>query len=66
MTHKLKRGTVFLHKNWLDPDDKTKPMRCVVTRVGSGGVFWRPEGGGGPMWFTSDHVDRYVKEVVSV
>lgn len=34
-----KRGMEFIHAVWLD--DLNKPLRCRVTAVRGGGVYWK-------------------------
>lgn len=59
----MKRGTKFIHKNWLD--DKNQPLRCEVTRVARGLVYWKGEGERKAKWFFSlDEASKYVKEVL--
>jgi hypothetical protein len=55
----MKRGDTFTHARWLDTDHK--PLRCVVTRVARGLVYWRPIDGGSPMYFELSKASQYVK-----
>ena len=62
MTAKLKIGTQFIHKQWLD--ENMRPLECIVTKIGLGGYYYRPIQGGSPMWFAFDEVEKRVKEVL--
>lgn len=37
----VKRGFLFAHRHFRDPADN-KPLRCKVTRVAQGVVYYRP------------------------
>lgn len=41
------KGLEFLHQRILDPEDHTKPARCVVTTVRQGLVYYRFSNHGG-------------------
>jgi hypothetical protein len=41
MASTIKRGMLFSHKHYIDPADN-KPLRCKVTRVAQGVVYYRP------------------------
>ena len=38
----LKRGDVFYHRHWVDGDKR--PLRCIVTAVNRGRVYWKQGG----------------------
>jgi hypothetical protein len=55
----MKRGDIFTHKRWLDAQHK--PLRCVVTRVALGVVYWQAEGERkAHHYFRIEQADRYV------
>jgi hypothetical protein len=60
----MKRGDRFIHKHWLD--ENNKPLECVVTRVARGTVYWRPVGGGSPMCFSLESSEKYVGSMLGV
>lgn len=60
----MKPGTEFLHNHWLNPDNKSEPMHCVVTRNTQHGIYWKPKAGGGTMYFPHEHVNKYVKQII--
>lgn len=64
----LKRGTIFEHRHWLDPQSN-KPLRCKVTRVAMDTIYYRPHYGfhddgsewlGGVACFPISQTARYV------
>lgn len=57
----MKAGDVFLHSRFLADDLKSK-LRCRVTAVRRGRVYWRDddEGTKGQMWFPLDEAEKYV------
>lgn len=68
----LKRGSTFLHRFWLDVSKAParEPLRCRVTKVSGGSVYWRADYGkhddgtewlGSPMRFQLDDASRYVR-----
>ena len=55
----MKRGDVFLHRHWLDAD--RAPLRCTVTVVRQGWVFWKQEGERKAyLRFRVEDADKYV------
>ena len=55
----MKRGDTFLHRRWL-AEDRT-PLRCIVTAVRSGVVYWKQEGERkANMCFDLAQADEYV------
>ena len=38
----LKQGDIFTHRHWLDPDHSNAPLRCKVTKIARGMVYYRP------------------------
>jgi len=59
----LRRGVRFVHASWRDAANQ--PLLCVVTRLAKGVVYWRPEGGGKPMYFPVEDAGRYVAKVLT-
>ncbi len=61
-----KRGMEFLHATWLD--NKNQPMRCRITALRKGVIYWRPvaEDGslGSPMYFDAEQFLSRVKEIL--
>lgn len=55
----MKRGDLFTHAHWLDANHR--PLRCRVTRVADGVVYWKPIDGGKSMYFPITESARYVK-----
>lgn len=55
----MKRGDEFTHARWLDSTNK--PLRCVVTRVSLGWIYWRAVEGGKTYKFGADEIARYVR-----
>lgn len=60
----LRPGSEFYHENWLEPEDKSRPMHCVVTRVTKDGVYWKPKSGGKSAYFPHEDTEKRVKQVV--
>ena len=61
---KLKRGTVFVHARWLGDDDK--PLRCRITAVRKGVVYWTGmDGDSAKMFFGVHEADKYVGHIES-
>jgi hypothetical protein len=59
----MKRGDKFIHAKWLD--DKNQPLRCEVTRVAKGLVYWKAEGERkAKHFFSAEESTKYVKEVL--
>lgn len=58
----LKRGTRFVHAQWLDATNA--PLECVVTRIAKGVVYWRPANGGRPTTFNVDDTLKHVRKVL--
>lgn len=65
----LRRGSYFLSRVWLDPDYSGQPLRCKVTAIRQGTVYYRPHYGwhdDGSEWlgstarFPLDEADRWV------
>jgi hypothetical protein len=38
----MKKNDVFVHRKWLS--DAKHPMRCIVTAIRCGWVYWRADG----------------------
>ena len=57
---KLHRGQWFFHTKWLDRDG-VSPLRCVITRVAKGMVYYRPAGGGESMRCELAHLDDFLR-----
>ena len=56
----LKRGDKFTHAKWLD--EHNKPLRCEVTRVAHGVIYWKGEGERkAKFYFKIEHADQYIK-----
>lgn len=54
------KGYVFDHSKWLDAKT-SKPLRCIVTKVANGCIYYRPlEGGGAPMHCAREYFIDYV------
>jgi len=66
----LRRGSEFLHAHWFNPDTG-KPLRCRVTQIRDGGVYWREIEADGTTsrapayFFTFEQAERYVREVLA-
>lgn len=69
----MKKGTMFEHAKWLNPEDGS-PLKCKVTRVAQGTVYYRPYYGkhlDGTEWFgNSTHfpvemIGRYVAKIAA-
>lgn len=58
----MKRGDTFTHSHWLTIDHRQ--LRCVVTAVRLGIVYWRPVSGGGAMSFPIEQAARYVQPMM--
>ena len=41
MTPSVRRGQIFKHRKWLDPEQSDRPLECVVTAVREGTVYYR-------------------------
>ena len=55
----MKRGDVFYHRYWL-ADNRT-PLRCIVTAVRQGWVYWKQEGERkAKLCFRVEQSDKYV------
>lgn len=61
----MKKGDVFLHRSYLADDLKSK-LRCRVTAVRRGRVYWRDddEGTKGQMFFWLDEKEKSVFSVI--
>lgn len=60
----LKHGTKFIHNTWTDVDNK--PLRCVVTAVRQGVIYWKEEGEEkSRAYFYRNEISRYVREVIA-
>ena len=66
--NQIYKGAYFTHSRWLDPDHSNQPMRCKVTRVARGLVYYRPHYGwhddgtewlGNPWKFGIEDADKY-------
>lgn len=58
----MKRGDVFLHRHWLDAD--RSPLRCTVTVVRQGWVFWKLDGERKAYHrFRVEDADKYVLQI---
>lgn len=56
----MKRGDKFIHARFLD--DKNQPLRCEVTRVALGLVYWKAEGERkAKYFFRLEDAAKYVK-----
>jgi len=62
----MKRGDTFLHQHWI-AGDRT-PLRCIVTSVREGWVYWKQEGErkAKKMRFELAKADKYVMQDNSV
>jgi hypothetical protein len=59
---KLKRGTKFIHKHWLDSNNQ--PLMCEVTRVSLGLVYWKQPGERkAHHYFRLEEAEKYVKSL---
>lgn len=57
----MKRGDKFFHKRWIDLDGK--PIKCIVTAVRKGKVYWKTESEKKAyLFFFETDKDDYVKE----
>ena len=56
----MKQGQIFIHTKWLDED--YKPLRCCITKISRGCVYWRPVSGGAPMYFAIENADQYMRQ----
>lgn len=57
----MKRGDKFIHARWLD--ENNQPLRCEVTRVARGLVYWKAEGEiRARQYFPLSEAERYVKD----
>jgi len=55
----MKRGDKFIHARFLD--EKNQPLRCEVTRVAKGLVYWKAEGERkAKYYFSLEEKDKYV------
>ncbi|WP_297502666.1 hypothetical protein [Ferrovum sp.] len=63
---KPKLGMEFLHATWLN--NKNQPMRCRITALRKGVIYWRPvaEDGslGAPMYFDATQFPNKAKEIL--
>lgn len=60
---RLKRGTRFLHKHWLD--ENKQPLACTVTRVYLTIVYWKQDGEKkAHNFFYLEDADKYIKELL--
>lgn len=57
-----KKGMVFDHANWLRGN---VPLRCVVTMLKYGCVYYKPIDGGKRMYTSEEDFPRRVKEIVA-
>jgi hypothetical protein len=56
----MKRGDTFIHKRWLDSENK--PLECVVTRVAFGVVYWKVVGEKrSRQYFKIEEASKYVR-----
>lgn len=64
----MKTGEYFEHRKWRDQMND-QPLRCKITRVAKGTVYYRPHYGwhddgtewlGSPIYFHVDQAPRYV------
>lgn len=60
----IRRGTKFIHNTWTDTNNV--PLRCVVTAVRQGCVYWKEEGEEkSRAYFYRNEISRYVREVIA-
>lgn len=55
-----KRGDEFVHARWLEEDGVT-PLRCRVTRVARGVVYYRPADNGAPEYISREKFQTVVQ-----
>lgn len=59
----MKRGDKFIHAKWLN--ENNQPLRCEVTKVAQGVVYWKVEGERrARQFFPLEDVSKYVKETL--
>lgn len=61
----MKPGTQFVHRHWLDADNR--PLICEVTAVRRGTVYWRDAGttGRARYCFPVEQTERWVSSIVA-
>jgi hypothetical protein len=60
----MKRGDKFIHRRWLD--ENNQPLKCEVTRVARGLVYWKAEGERkAKHYFRLEEADKYVRPSLS-
>lgn len=58
----MKRGDTFIHRYWLDANNK--PLKCEVTKVSQGVVYWKQLGERkAKHYFDEAQAAKYVMEV---
>ena len=60
----MKRGDIFIHKFWLN--EKNEPLKCRVTKIQHGVIFYRPVDGGKPAYFPIEQAARYIGSYLSL
>jgi len=69
----MKVGMIFAHKKWLDPQVNGQALRCKVTKIAKGKIYYRPFYGrhadgsewlGSPAFFAIEAAERYMGEEV--
>lgn len=58
----LKRGTVFEHANWIDPDKPAAdriPLTCIVTAIRYGQVYYAAAVPDGDGWKAAGKAGHY-------
>jgi hypothetical protein len=68
----MKIGMIFEHKKWLDPEMNGRPLRCKITKIARGSIYYRPYYGkhcdgsewlGSPAFFAVDDAAKYMGAV---
>lgn len=55
----LKPGETFTHAHWLD--EQNQPLRCIVTAVRHGVIYYKPVSGGTSFYFPIEEAARYTR-----
>jgi len=55
----MKTGDTFTHRHWLDVHNR--PLKCRITKIAKGTVYYRPINGGKAMYCDMTELAKYIR-----